>query len=99
MPVYEYQCRCGARTEVLVRSLKATPSAPDCPRAGRGGKHALERVLSRFARHLTFADQTAEAEAKFGKQVNAVMGPGPDVGRLSRRYDRLTKDLPRREDL
>jgi hypothetical protein len=40
------------------------------------------------------ADQLAEAEAKFGQEVDAAMGPEPDVGRLARRYESLAKDLP-----
>lgn len=41
----------------------------------------------------------AEAEAKFGKEVDAAMGPGPDVGRMARRYEKLSKDLPPPENL
>jgi hypothetical protein len=54
----------------------------------------MVRALSTFARHLTLADQMAEAEAKYGKEVDAAMGPSPDVGKYARRYERLAKDLP-----
>jgi hypothetical protein len=59
----------------------------------------MQRVVSLFARHLTVADQLAEAEAKWGKEVDAAMGPEPDVGRLARRYGELAKDLPAPDDL
>jgi hypothetical protein len=54
----------------------------------------MVRAMSKFARHLTEADQIAEAESKFGKEVDAAMGAEPDVGRLARRYDRLAGSLP-----
>jgi hypothetical protein len=58
----------------------------------------MERIMSGFARHLTETDKLAEAEATWGKEVDAVMGPGPDVGRNARYYDQLAKDLPTKED-
>lgn len=58
----------------------------------------MKRVVSAFARHLTTADQIAEAEAQFGKQVDAAMGKDPDVGRFARRYDELAKGLPAARD-
>jgi putative FmdB family regulatory protein len=98
MPLYEFRCeKCGAREEVFVRSVTSEVKAPACTACK--GKPAMVRAMSKFARHLTEADQVAEAEAKWGKEVDAAMGPGPDVGRYTRRYDRLAKDLPPPEDL
>lgn len=96
MPLYEFRCEtCGAHDEVFARSVNAEVKAPPCTRCA--GNPAMIRAISRFARHLTLADQVAEAEAKFGAEVDGAMGPGPDVGRMTRRYDRLSKDLPIRE--
>ncbi|MBI2764275.1 MAG: zinc ribbon domain-containing protein [Chloroflexi bacterium] len=93
MPFYEFECpACHSRAEVFARTVSAEVAAPKCATAGCRGE--MVRVMSKFARHLTAADQLAEAEAKWGKQVNDVMGPEPDVGRLARRYDKLAKDLP-----
>jgi putative FmdB family regulatory protein len=97
MPLYEYQCNaCASRQEIFVRSMTATVSAPTCTRKGCKGDSV--RVISRVVRRLTEADQMAEAEAKFGKQVNDVLGPSPDVGKHARRYERLSKDLPAPND-
>lgn len=58
----------------------------------------MERIMSGFARQLTDMDRLAEAEGKWGAEVESVMGPGPDVGRNVRVYDQLSKDLPSKED-
>jgi putative FmdB family regulatory protein len=95
MPLYEFRCKaCGAREEVFTRSVQAGVTAPVCPHAATGDGHEMVRTVAPFARHRTMADQLAEAEAKFGKEVDAAMGPEPDVGRMARRYDRLARDLP-----
>lgn len=95
MPLYEFQCsRCGARDEVFVRSVNADVTPPACPKASSESDHVMQRIVSPFARHLTMADQLAEAEAKFGKEVDAVMGPEPDVDRYARRYEQLAGGLP-----
>lgn len=95
MPLYEFQCkRCGARTEVFVRRATSEVPTPTCPRSGGEAGHEMVRVVSTFVRHLTLKDKIAEAEAKFGKEVDAAMGPEPDVGRYARRYEQLAKDLP-----
>jgi putative FmdB family regulatory protein len=95
MPLYEFQCpKCGSREEVFRRGVSASVAAPACSHAGAEAGHEMQRVVSKFAQHRTAADQLVEAEAKWGKEVESVMGPGPDVGRLARRYDRLAKDLP-----
>lgn len=95
MPLYEFQCpKCGSREEVFRRSVTATIDAPPCPAAAGEGGHEMQRVVSRFARHKTDTDRLVDAEAKWGNQVESVMGPGPDVGRFARRYDKLAKDLP-----
>jgi putative FmdB family regulatory protein len=100
MPLYEFQCtKCGARDEVFARSMSAEVKTPLCPKGGGKAGHAMQRVVSGFARHLTSADQLAEAEAKWGKEVNAAMGPEPDVGKYARRYESLSKNLPKKEDL
>lgn len=96
MPLYEFRCEtCGTRDEVFARSVNATVKAPSCGKCA--GAPAMIRAISKFARHLTLADQVAEAEAKFGAEVDGAMGPGPDVGRMTRRYEKLSKDLPFRE--
>lgn len=96
MPLYEFQCpECGRRDEVFSRSMTAELKAPDCGcEASKKSGKAMVRAISKFAQHKTLGDQLAEAEAKWGKQVESVMGPGPDVGRLARRYEELSKDLP-----
>lgn len=100
MPLYEFQCRaCGAREEVFTRSVNAEVRSPACPKGGAASDHEMQRVVSRFARHLTVKDQVAEAEAKFGKEVDAAMGPEPDVGRYARRLGQLGGDLPPPENL
>jgi len=99
MPLYEFRCsRCGAKDEVFARSISATVSAPQCPRAGSEQGHTMQRIMSGFARHMTDMDRLAEAEAKWGAEVESVMGPGPDVGRNARVYDQLSKGLPTKED-
>ncbi|MGE5596412.1 MAG: FmdB family zinc ribbon protein [Hyphomicrobiales bacterium] len=95
MPLYEFQCaRCGARDEVFARSVNADVKAPECPEAKGEPGHEMRRIVSSFAQHKTVADQLAEAEAKFGKEVDAAMGPEPDVGRYARRYGELAQGLP-----
>jgi hypothetical protein len=59
----------------------------------------MRRVMSRFARHLDMQTKLADAEATWGKEVDAAMGAEPDVGRLARRYEGLAKDLPPPESL
>lgn len=99
MPVYEFRCtKCGARDEVFTRSVNAPLKAPACPQSGTEKGHEMERAVSAFARHTTMKDQVAEAEAKWGKQVADAMGPEPDVGKLARRYEKLSKDLPPERD-
>jgi len=93
MPFYEFMCSvCSHRAEVFVRSVNSTVTAPSCSTEGCEGQ--MRRVVSRFMRHLTEMDQLAEAEAKWGKQIDDVMGPSPDIGRYARRYSELSKDLP-----
>jgi putative FmdB family regulatory protein len=100
MPLYEFLCPdCGATEEVFARSLQAEVKPPVCPNKGRKKGHDMRRIVSKFAQHKTVADQIAEAEAKYGKEVDAAMGAEPDVGRYARRYDSLAKNLPKTEDL
>lgn len=98
MPIYEFQCKkCGTSQEVFTRSMSSPVNSPAC--AKKGCKGETIRVISKVVRHLTEGDQLAEAEAKWGKEVNAALGPGPDVGRHVRRYEALSKDLPNKNDL
>lgn len=99
MPLYEFKCpKCGAVEEVFKRTVQTDIEAPACPNRGSERGHEMRRIVSKFARHLTMADQLAEAEAKWGKEVDAAMGPEPDVGKYARRYESLSKDLPSVED-
>ena len=100
MPLYEFKCpKCGAVEEVVRRTVQTNVEPPPCPNRGSERGHEMRRIVSKFARHLTVADQIAEAEAKFGKEVDAAMGAEPDVGRYARRYESLAKGLPKAEDL
>ena len=94
MPVYEFECgKCGRREEVFARTMNSPVTAPECSCTGEE-RAVMERAMSPFARHRTMQDQVAEAEAKYGKEVDAAMGPTPEVDTHARRYDRLAKDLP-----
>ena len=95
MPFYEFSCvKCGSRDEVFARSISTPVVPPKCKAAGRERGHEMQRIMSKIIRQKTLSDQLADAEAKYGKEVNDVLGPGPDVGKLSRRYESLAKDLP-----
>ena len=83
---------------MFTRSVNSEAKAPVCPNAEGEEGHEMQRIVSSFARHLTVADQLAEAEAKFGKEVDAVMGDGPDVGRYARRYEKLAQGLPQERE-
>ncbi|MEO8540152.1 MAG: FmdB family zinc ribbon protein [bacterium] len=95
MPLYEFLCaKCGSRDEVFSRTMKAEVIPPKCKQAGREKGHEMKRIVSKFVRHKTIGDQLEEAEAKYGKEVEAAMGPEPDIGKYARRYDALAKNLP-----
>ncbi len=95
MPFYEFACKkCGSRDEVFARSISAPVVVPACKAAGREKGHEMQRIMSKVIRQKTLSDQLADAEAKYGAEVEAAMGPGPDVGRITRRYNELSKDLP-----
>jgi putative FmdB family regulatory protein len=95
MPFYEFSCaKCGSREEVFVRSISAPVTPPRCKSAGREKGHEMRRIMSKVIRQKTLSDQIEEAEAKFGKEVNSALGATPDVGKLARRYESLSKDLP-----
>jgi putative FmdB family regulatory protein len=99
MPLYEFLCpKCGARDEVFTRRIQADVPVPACPQASKETGHDMKRVVSKFARHRTVADQLVEAEARWGKEVDAAMGAEPDVGKYARRYESLSKNLPKVED-
>jgi putative FmdB family regulatory protein len=100
MPLYEFLClKCGATDEVFTRTMQAEVRIPPCPNAGSEKGHTMRRRVSKFAQHKTVADQLVEAEAKYGKEVDAAMGAEPDVGRYAERYERLAKNLPGADDL
>lgn len=94
MPIYEFLCdECGARLEKYARRPEGV-EPPACPNSGGSTGHRVRRIVSPFVRHMTEGDKLAEAEAKWGAEVESVMGAGPDVASLARRYERLSKDLP-----
>lgn len=95
MPFYEFACKkCGTRDEVFARSISTPVVAPKCKAAGREKGHEMQRIMSKVIRQKTLSDQLAEAEAKYGAEVESVLGAGPDVGKHARRYEALAKDLP-----
>jgi putative FmdB family regulatory protein len=96
MPFYEYECsKCGARKEVFLRSMNAEAKAPVCDCNGtRKRGIRMDRAMSAFARHRTLKDQMAEAEARFGKEVDDAMGASPDIDKHAQHYDQVAKELP-----
>jgi len=95
MPLYEFRCPdCEARETVFTRTVTTEVEPPRCPNASCRKSVPMARAITKFARHLNDVDKVAEAEARFGKEVDASMGPERDIGYLSRRYERLAKDLP-----
>jgi putative FmdB family regulatory protein len=100
MPIYEFRCPdCEHRESVFRRTATADVEPPVCTNPECRKPRPMVRAMSTFARHLTEGDKLAEAEARFGKEVDAAMGPEPDVGRLARRYERLARDLPPPENI
>ncbi|MCY3603024.1 MAG: hypothetical protein OXH12_08075 [Chloroflexi bacterium] len=94
MPLYEFACDiCGAREEVFRQRMTSDVEPPPCPEAPEDGECRMTRVMSGFAHHLSFATKVAEAEATYGAEVDAAMGPDPDIGKFARRYDEAAKDL------
>ena len=77
-----------------MRTASSDLAPPKCPNAACKKSKPMVRAISPFARHMTEADQIAEAEAKYGKEVDAAMGPRPDIGKYARRYEKLAADLP-----
>ena len=95
MPLYEFACeRCGARDEVFRQRVTSAVEPPPCPIAPGNAEHRMARVMSGFAHHLSFATKVEEAEATYGAEVDAAMGPDPDIGKYARRYDESARDLP-----
>lgn len=93
MPLYEFVCpTCGSRAELFVRTVSNTAAPPACK--NKGCSTAMQRVPSVFARHLTLKDKVVEAEAKFGKEVDAAMGAEMDLSKYTNRYEQAAKDLP-----
>lgn len=95
MPLYEFACeRCGAREEVFRQRMTSDVEPPPCPEVPEDGECGMTRVMSGFAHHLSFATKVAEAEATYGAEVDAAMGPEADVGKFARQYEEASKDLP-----
>lgn len=95
MPLYEFRCpECEARETVFTRTVTAEVPPPACPNPACAKREPMVRAPTKFVRHLTEVDKMVEAEAKWGKEVDAAMGREPDVGALARRYERLAADLP-----
>lgn len=100
MPLYEFRCpACESKSEVFVRSVSSAVVAPLCSHEGcQANGQAMVRAMSKFARHLTEGDKLVEAEVKWGKEVNSVLGASPDIDTITNRYAALAKDLPPPED-
>ncbi len=99
MPLYEFRCPdCDARETVFKRTVTVDVSPPTCPNPDCAKREPMVRAPTKFARHLTEIDKLAVAEAKWGKEVDAAMGPERDIGKLARRYERLAADLPPPEE-
>jgi putative FmdB family regulatory protein len=95
MPFYEFRCtKCDAREETFLKRIPDIIEVPNCPKAGNEVGHEMVQMMSLFQRHLTSQDKIEEAEAKWGKEVDAAMGPEPDVGKYARRYAELAENLP-----
>ena len=95
MPFYEFRCtKCDARTETFVKRIPDVIELPNCTEAKGKSGHQMVQMMSLFQRHLTHRDQIEEAEAKYGKEVDAAMGPEPDVGKYARRYAERAANLP-----
>ncbi|MFQ5382009.1 MAG: hypothetical protein ACE5EF_10355 [Dehalococcoidia bacterium] len=93
MPVYEFRCpACQSRREILYRTVPDEVEVPHCESPDCGA--LMARTFSPFARHLTMKDKLVEAEARFGKEVDDVMGPESDFASHVDRYDSLSKGLP-----
>lgn len=84
---------------VFVRSMTSVVTPPACPNAQCKKSNPMRRAISKFAQQFDLETKLAEAEAKYGKEVDGAMGPEPDIGKYVRRYDRLAKDLPPPEHL
>ena len=55
----------------------------------------MGRVMSGFAHHLSFATKVAEAEATYGAEVDAAMGPRPRHRQVRpAATDESARDLP-----
>lgn len=99
MPLYEFRCNaCDAREEVFVRAIGDEVPVPECPKSPREPEHVMVRTMSPFQQHLTMRDKIEEAEARWGKEIDAAMGPEPDVDKYARRYEELARDLPPAKD-
>ena len=96
MPLYEFRCpTCESKDDLFVRSLGSPVVAPACRKKGCANSGSpMVRAMSKFARHLTESDKMVEAEGKWGKEVNHVLGASPDIDTITNRYARLSKDLP-----
>lgn len=95
MPLYEFACEnCGAHEELFQQRMAAEVEPPSCPAAPDDTEHRMRKVMSGFAHHLSFATKVTEAEANFGAEVDAAMGPEPDIGKFARKYEEASKELP-----
>jgi putative FmdB family regulatory protein len=83
VPVYEYRCEnCGALEERWFRRLQDV-ATPDCPNCNR----PMARAVSAFAAHRDTAGKIEDAEARYGAEFDAKMGPEPDWGEYAGGFD------------
>jgi len=90
MPIYQYDCSgCDQRVEVFFRSVKAVDK-PVCPQCG---SKTLKRVMSRFARVRSDAQQLDDLDIE--QQLGRLDGKSEaDFARWTRRMgDELGEDL------
>ena len=93
MPIYEYACfDCKKAVSVLARRVGA-PTDPACPECG--GKN-LQRLISRFAFHLSLMSKMEQLDPKYDKMIDAA-SPDLSFDNLVKKY-KLDEPVKKREE-